>query len=91
MLSSWWKLVKISQMIAKCINFIIMSLPPKYDNAVEYYERLNEFEDGFKTYDAYQKKLIEIHKHLNLMFTYRKQLESEETNLKSKPKEFTYF
>jgi len=29
------------------------SLPPKYDNAMEYYEGLDEFEDGFKTYDVY--------------------------------------
>ena len=53
--------------------------------------------DSFKTYDAYWKKLFEIHERLNLMCTNRKQLESEEPtdaqklkdDLKSKPIEFT--
>ena len=29
-----------------------MSLPPKYDAAMEYYKRLNDYKDGEKTYDA---------------------------------------
>ena len=44
-----------------------MSLPPKYDAAMEYYERLDDYKNGEKTYDAYRKKLLEIHKRLSMM------------------------